>query len=108
MRLKISEALKITFTQTGGYVGLVKGCTLDTRSLPADEAAELKTLIERSDIFRTSSQLTPNARDLQVYEITVETAQGAHRVELDDMSVPQSMRPLLNYLVRNSKPMRLE
>ena len=81
---------------------------MDVKSLPADEAAELQTLIERSDILQTASRLTPKARDLHVYEITVESVQGAHRLELDEGSVPQSLEALLTYLVHRAKPMPLK
>jgi hypothetical protein len=81
---------------------------VDVKLLPADEAAELQTLIERSDVLQTSSQFTPKARDLHVYEITVETVQGAHRLELDEGSMPQSLKPLLNYLTHRARPMPLK
>lgn len=81
---------------------------MDLKSLPADEAAELQSLIERSGIFQKSAERTPHGRDLHVYEITVESAEGVRRLELDEGSVPQSLEPLLNYLVHRAKPMPLK
>ena len=36
--------LRVSFEQSGGFAGLLKGCVLDADELPADESAELRRL----------------------------------------------------------------
>ena len=98
--------MKITFRQSGGYAGLVMGSEIDTDSLAAEEAAKLKSLVEQSGILQAQSKQTPNSADLLYYEITIETKKGIHQVSFDDMSLPESAIPLLEYLQDRAKPLR--
>ena len=98
--------MKVKFGQSGGYAGLRRGCELDTDSLPADEAATLQSLVEQSGILQAKSGRTPTARDLFNYDITIETSQGSHHVSFDDMTMPESVDPLLEYLQDRAKPVR--
>ncbi|BAY09923.1 protealysin inhibitor emfourin [Calothrix sp. NIES-2098] len=99
--------MKVKFSQSGGYAGLIRGCELDTDSLPADEAAKLKSLVEQSGILHAQSKSTPQARDLLNYKITIETNEGAPTVSFDDLSLPENAQPLLKYLQGCAKPMPL-
>lgn len=96
--------MKITFRESGGYAGLIRGCELDTDSFPPDEAVELQSLVEQSGILQAKGGRTPNARDLLNYEITVQTSEGVHRVSFDDMTLPESAVPLLEYLQSRAQP----
>ena len=42
--------MKISFVQSGGFSGLLRGCELDTAVLAADTAQELEYLTEASGI----------------------------------------------------------
>lgn len=96
--------MKVKFSQSGGFAGLSRGCDLDTDSLPSDEAATLQSLVQESGILQAKSGRSPNARDLFNYEITVETSQGVHNVSFDDLSMPEGVEPLLEYLQNQAKP----
>ncbi|GET37419.1 protealysin inhibitor emfourin [Microseira wollei] len=98
--------MKVTFRQSGGYAGLRMGCEFDTDSLPADEAARLGSLVEQSGIMQAQSGSNPTARDLLNYDLTVETSEGSHHVSFDDMTVPQGVAPLLEYLQERSHPVK--
>jgi hypothetical protein len=39
--------MRITFTQSGGFAGLVKGCRIDTLVLAADERVKVETPVAR-------------------------------------------------------------
>jgi hypothetical protein len=96
--------MKVTFRQSGGYAGLIKGCEFNTDLLPTDEATTLQSLVEQSGILQAKGGQTPNARDLLNYRITVETSEGVHSVSFDDLSIPEGAAPLLEYLQSQAKP----
>ncbi|HEY9662671.1 MAG TPA: protealysin inhibitor emfourin [Allocoleopsis sp.] len=98
--------MKIQFSQSGGYAGLRMGCEIDTASLPPPEAERLTALVENSGILQATSQRTPHAADLFTYEFAIEARQGNHQVSFDDMSLPERVRPLLEYLQEQVHPLR--
>lgn len=96
--------MKVTFRQSGGYAGLIRGCELDTDSLSPDEAITLQSLVEESGILKVKDGHTPQGRDLLQYKITVETSEGVYHVSFDDMTLPESAAPLIEYLQSHSTP----
>lgn len=100
--------MKVRFVQTGGYAGLIKGYEADTSTLPSAEAAELERLVRESGISESGESLSDKARDLQQYELSIESKASKVAVTLDDASVPQSAKPLIAYLKKRSRPMPLE
>jgi hypothetical protein len=105
---EVDSTMKVKFSQSGGYAGLRRGCELDTNSLPADQAAKLQSLVEQSGILEAKSGHAPHARDLFNYDITVETTQGDRTVSFDDLSLPEGVEPLLEYLQSCAKPLPLK
>jgi hypothetical protein len=96
--------MKIKFHQSGGYLGLVRGVELDTDAMSKEEAAELESLVKQSDILKAKGRLTRKLRDSGVYEITIETDKGVHRVLFDDLNKPKGASSLLKYLQSRAKP----
>ncbi|ACB50310.1 hypothetical protein cce_0959 [Crocosphaera subtropica ATCC 51142] len=96
--------MKITFRQSGGFAGLIRGCEIDTANLSESEAAYLKGLVEQSHILEATSQLTLKARDLYKYEVIIESEKGTVRASFDDMTWPETAQKLLAYLQEHSKP----
>ena len=74
--------------------------TLDTEILPPDEADSLRCLIAADSFFdQPPSRQSPIRRaDRFQYQVTVEEGDRIKRVELDESSVPETFRPLLDYL----------
>lgn len=100
--------MKIKFRQSGGYAGLRMGCELDTNLnlLTTDEAAQLESLVKTSGILQSKSHRSENTADLINYEITIETKEGTHQFTFDDLTLPESVVPLLDYLQSHAKPLR--
>jgi hypothetical protein len=96
----------IRFMQSGGYAGLLKGCELDTKTLPPEKAKELEQLVEASAIPASGEFLSDSSRDLHQYEITIENGASKTSVVFDDESIPQSAKQLIGYLKKCSKPNR--
>ena len=99
-------ALKVVFEQSGGFAGLVKGCSLDADELAPDDAAELQRLVALSGLSASSAVITPGARDRRQYAITIE--RGGERVEIvcDDGSAPEGARALVAGLAPRARPQR--
>lgn len=101
---KVESPMKIKFRQSGGYAGLIRGCELDTNLLPPDEAAQLESLVKKSGILQAKSVHSENAADLINYKITIQTQKDIYQVTFDDLTLPENVLPLLDYLQSKSKP----
>ena len=100
--------MRVKFLQSGGVVGAARGCELDSSRLDADDARELESLVRESGLSASGEFLTPDARDLRLYEIHVESGAGVVAVRYDDETLPEQARPLLSFLRRNAKPQEWE
>ncbi len=99
--------MKIRFRQTGGFGGLVLGCELDTSTLPPAEAQDLTRLIKKANLEKIRAKPNQKARDLQNYEIAVESNEINAKVSLDDMSIEANLEPLLQFLRRRARAIPL-
>jgi hypothetical protein len=98
--------LKVTFEQSGGFAGLVKGCVLSADELPADVAAELHRLVASSGLDVSREDLSRGARDRRQIAITID--RGGERVAIvcDDGCTPEGARPLVAFLAARARPQR--
>jgi hypothetical protein len=96
--------MKVRFDQSGGFAGLLRGCELDTSTLPPDEAKQLEMLVKASEMPATGEFLSNSSRDLHQYEITIEDGASIRSVIMDDESLPASAKPLVGYLKKCAKP----
>ena len=97
--------MKVTFQQSGGFAGLIRGCTLDTDSLPPGDAEALESLVERSGARKLQSAHESAARDLGQYEIEIDAGPQQCRLCFDELNVPETVTPLLNFLKARARPM---
>jgi hypothetical protein len=100
--------MKVHFRQTGGFGGLVLGCDLDTSTLPPAEAQELTRLIKQANLEKIHAKPSQKARDLQNYEIAVESDEITAKASFDDMSVDANLEPLLDFLRRRARAVPLD
>lgn len=100
--------MRVKFLQTGGVVGAVRGCELDSSTLPPEEARELASLVQASGIAASGEFLSPAGRDLRLYEIQVESGADNVAVTFDDRTLPEQARALVSFLRRNAKPLGLD
>ena len=97
--------MKLRFRQYGGYTGLISGVDeIDTEAMPEKEAQYLTQLVKDSSILEMRSEKSTQGRDLQKYDITVETTDGIRQVSFDDMTMPENVIPLLQYLQSLATP----
>ena len=96
--------MRITFTQSGGFAGLVKTARLDAGGLAAGERARLEDLVRASGLTDSWERFSDEARDLEQYEIVIDRETGRGRVCCDDRCLPAAARPLVAFLAGQARP----
>ncbi|MEH1944371.1 MAG: protealysin inhibitor emfourin [Nostoc sp.] len=92
--------MRISFERTGGFAGITKKTTVDTDTLPPNEANTLPQLVEAADLFRLPEHITsPNSQsDRFQYKLTVEDNGKQHTVTVGEAALPGTLRPLIEWL----------
>lgn len=100
--------MRVRFVQSGGLLGIVKGCELDTAKLAPDVAQVLQQHVEESGLTSSAEVLSDSGRDLQQYEITIEDGKRKVSVVFDNTTVPPAAKPLVGYLKKCARPQPLD
>jgi hypothetical protein len=100
--------MKVSFMQSGGLLGLLKGGEFDTAALAPEMAQELDRLVKASGISGSGEFFSDSGRDLRQYEITIEYGTSKILVTFDDESIPAPAKSLVGYLKKHSQPKVLE
>jgi hypothetical protein len=96
--------MQVTFTRTGGFAPMPIGCRLDTTQLDPDQAKELEMLVRTSGVMTTKNARVEGARDVHLYSIEVtDGGDPTHKVTLDHLSIPPQLKPLVEFLTKNSQ-----
>lgn len=98
--------MRITFVQSGGFVGAIKGCRIDTVALPPDQRGEIESLVMASGITESFTRRSDSGRDVRQYQIAIERDAAVLRVTCDDRCVPEAARPLVGFLATKAVPQR--
>lgn len=96
--------MRITFTQSGGFAGLVRHCALDVAALPDDERRHVESLVAAAGLGESWEKFAAGGRDARQYEILIDRDTGAVRVCCDDRCLPAGARPLVGFLAARSRP----
>ena len=98
--------MRITFTQSGGFVGAVTGCRIDTAELAPADRREAEALVAASGLTESFERFSPAARDRRQYEITIEREGPPLTVVCDESCLPAAVRPLVGFLAARARPQR--
>lgn len=98
--------MRITFTQSGGFVGAVRGCLIDAAALPAEERLRLEGLVAGSGLDASLERFGAAGRDVRQYEIRIDRGGDEVRVCVDDACLPEPARPLVRFLAERATPRR--
>ncbi|MGB3941293.1 MAG: protealysin inhibitor emfourin [Candidatus Manganitrophaceae bacterium] len=96
--------MKIDFTRSGGFAGVRLSAAIDTEGLSAEERERLCGLVDAADFDRLPSSLKSTApgADRFQYRLKIEEGGGqggrVKEVVADESAVPETLRPLLEYL----------
>lgn len=91
--------MRIHFERSGGFLGTTLSTTVDTATLPPEEANELGELLQETHFFELPPFLVDEkGADQLSYRLTVETATQSHTVVTTDEDAPEALQPLLRQL----------
>ena len=95
-----SEGVRIDFQRSGGFAGLTFGTSVDTASLPPEEARQIEDMVQQADFFALPQTVSgpPVGADRFQYDITVTRGDTSHSVSVGESAVPPTLRPLLDRL----------
>jgi hypothetical protein len=102
---KAEASMKVDFRRTGGFAPMPISCTLDTDTCSPQDARELERLIAAGKVMEAKSASIPGARDVRYYTIDIEGSEGTAHLKFDELSVPQNVRPLIEFLQLRAKPL---
>jgi hypothetical protein len=88
--------MKVTFKRTGGFAGVARSVALDTDSMTAEDAAELKTLVASANEAPPGAVAAPRPDRLE-YVITIE-GEGSTRVLRAGDKASPPVQQLIDYL----------
>ena len=92
--------MRIQFERSGGFAGMRTAASIDSDSLPTEQAQELQALVDAADFFNLPSRIGDSGEgaDQFQYIIAIESEGRAHTVECGEGSVPDSLQALLRRL----------
>lgn len=97
--------MQITFTQSGGFAGAIRRCTLDTSTMPSDQAAVLQDLVRAARLTAEPAERRSTAgRDLEEYEIAVQEDGASTTVVRDASTLTPEGKALVGYLKKCARP----
>ncbi len=97
--------MRVYYERTGGFAGIRRTTSLDTRELSGQQARELQRLVEEANFFELPREVYPEgpqAVDRFHYKLTVTTGELRHTVEMEEDVVPEGLRPLIRWLTATS------
>ena len=97
--------LKIRYVQSGGYAGLIRGCTIDAAALAPAASMVMKRLVKAASIAKLKAARTQGVADLILHDFAIETDAGSLHLSFDDLTLPTALKPLVAFLTRRSKPL---
>ena len=97
--------MQVSYRQSGGVPGIVRGVDLDTSRLEEPVAERLEQLVAASEIHGMTERMSRVARDLRQYEIVIRRETEVASLLCDDANVPRKVRPLLRFLDEQSEPL---
>ena len=95
---------RIILGQTGTVIGLLRAT--DTNELSEQEQARAIELLKESNILSSPSRSEQSRQraDLANYQLIIIKGQRRYSYTFDDSTLPQSLRPLRDYLAKRGKP----
>jgi hypothetical protein len=94
---------RVRFRQSGGFANLVRGCEVAAEDLTAAHRLAVERVAGSAE--GAPRVTAPSARDQVMYELELDTDAGVRRFEFDEMSVPDGLGPLVEWLQQRSRPM---
>lgn len=97
--------MRVTFERSGGFAGLMITSTADTATMSDAEVEQLEHMVAEAEFFKLPSHIPSGSPqpDRFQYNITIEQEQKRHSVEVGETSVPEKLRPLIDWMDQRSR-----
>ena len=100
--------VKVSFTESGGLVPIWRGCAVDTDSLSAGDAVQLRELVASSGIAGLRDLRLKGGADYHTISIDIKGEGLDHRVVIDLPLAPPAAQPLIRFLRARSRNLLAE
>jgi len=105
----VNERVEARLTRVGGVAGMRLQASLDTAQLAPADAAELRRLAEVALDTPTARPVLRQPRpDEFVYHLTLTLPNIRRQMSFNDDTLPESLHPLINWLLRQARGRRSE
>jgi hypothetical protein len=100
--------MQIQFERSGGFAGMTVAATIDTDQLPAQEADELRALIDAAGFFNLPAKpaIASVGADQFQYTISVKAEGRQHTIQTGDASASEALQRLLRRLTALARSAR--
>ncbi|HIA54285.1 MAG TPA: hypothetical protein EYN91_19715 [Candidatus Melainabacteria bacterium] len=101
---KMDKISSFSYHQSGGFAAINRGYSVKLAELSKEEAEKLASLIQSSGLLKMKNErkTTAGAADMFFYEFSASDG-GEHKATFDDGSLPESFRPLLDFVRDKAK-----
>jgi hypothetical protein len=91
--------MQVSLERSGGFTGISLSITVDTATLPPDQATQLDHLVKTADFFNLPTTIdSPTQPDRFQYQVSVQEGDRQHTVMIRETAVPANLKPLINWL----------
>lgn len=97
------DSFIIKFERSGGFAGITQTLELKSDTLSVEDQGHISKLIDTSGFFDFKEETGSGMPDQFNYIITIKSTELEKTVEVGDVSMPDKMRPLIEYLTGLSK-----
>ncbi len=97
--------MRIQFERSGGFAGMRLAATIDTATLPAEQASALQDSIDAARFFDLPANIPapPNAADQFQYHVSIDAGSKKHTVDVGEGSASPALSALLQQLTTLAK-----
>ncbi len=92
--------MRISFERSGGFAGMTRTTTIDTATLPPNEADQVPQLVKAADFFELPQTITSDTRGIDrfQYTLTVEDNGQQHTVTVGESALSGNLKCLIEWL----------
>lgn len=94
--------IRVELERSGGFTGLRRCAAMDSDELPAEDARELRRLVDVLDLH--ALQRVRSDHRLPTLDLTIVRGSERVQVTLDESTVPAQLRPLIQQLDQRAQP----
>ena len=101
----MTEKVHIDFERSGGFAGISIITSIDSEKLPQKEADNLFILLNKAKLsdIQIPGKNNITQPDRFAYKLTIQTNQKKYSFSLDENNIPESLQPLIKYLINKAR-----